>query len=91
MPTQNAVIESFNGRLRDKLLNGILFIWLAHARGALAIWKYDHNTVPPRSAIRNVTPADYAKLSKRTILEFAAASDRGEAGNGSKLWKMWGY
>jgi len=38
-PTQNAVIESFNGRLRDELLNETLFTSLAHAREALAIWR----------------------------------------------------
>ncbi len=31
-------IESFNGRLRDELLNETLFASLAHAREALAIW-----------------------------------------------------
>jgi putative transposase len=62
-PTQNAFIESFNGRLRDELLNETLFVSLAHAREALAIWKEDYNTVRPHSAIGNVPPAVYAKLS----------------------------
>ena len=35
-PQQNAFIESFNGRLRDELLNETLFTSLAHAREALA-------------------------------------------------------
>ena len=35
-PQQNAFIESFNGRLRDELLNETLFTSLAHARAALA-------------------------------------------------------
>ena len=38
-PTQNAFIESFNGKLRDELLNETLFASLAHARVALADWK----------------------------------------------------
>lgn len=62
-PTQNAFIESFNGRLRDELLNETLFTSLAHAREALAIWKDDYNTVRPHSAIGNMPPAVYAKLS----------------------------
>ena len=62
-PTQNAFIESFNGRLRDELLNETLFASLAHAREALAIWKHDYNTVRPHSAIGNIPPATYAKLS----------------------------
>ena len=62
-PTQNAFIESFNGRLRDELLNETLFTSLAHARAALAAWKGDYNTVRPHSGISNLPPAIYAKLS----------------------------
>ena len=62
-PTQNAFIESFNGRLRDELLNETLFSSLDRAREALADWKEDYNTVRPHSAIGNVPPAVYAKLS----------------------------
>lgn len=62
-PTQNAFIESFNGKLRDELLNETLFASLAHARVALADWMEDYNTVRPHSAIGNVPPANYAKLS----------------------------
>jgi len=35
-PTQNAFVESFNGRLRDECLNETLFTSLAHARSILA-------------------------------------------------------
>lgn len=62
-PTQNAFIESFNARLRDELLNETLFASLAHARQALAEWKDDNNCVRPHSAIGNVPPAIYARLS----------------------------
>jgi putative transposase len=62
-PTQNAFIESFNGRLRDELLNETLFASLDHAREALADWKDDYNTVRPHSAIGNLPPAIYAQLS----------------------------
>jgi putative transposase len=62
-PQQNAFIESFNGRLRDELLNETLFTSLSHAREALAIWKDDYNTFRPHSALGNLTPAAFAKLS----------------------------
>jgi len=62
-PTQNAFIESFNGKLRDEMLNETLFRSLGHAREALAIWKNDYNIVRPHSAIGNVPPATYAKLN----------------------------
>ena len=59
-PTQNAFIESFNGRLRDELLNETLFTSLAHARAALAAWKDDYNDIRPHSALGNLTPTEYA-------------------------------
>ena len=62
-PQQNAFIESFNGRLRDELLNETLFTSLDHVREALAIWMEDYNTVRPHSALGNLPPAVYAKLS----------------------------
>lgn len=61
-PTQNAFIESFNGKLRDELLNETIFISLDHARRALASWKDDYNLVRPHSAIGNIAPVEYAKL-----------------------------
>ena len=42
-PIQNAFIESFNGRLRDELLNETLFRSLPHARAALEGWRGDYN------------------------------------------------
>ena len=62
-PQQNAFIESFNGRLRDELLNETLFSSLAHAREALSIWKDDYNTIRPHSGLGNLTPAAYANRS----------------------------
>src|SRR4029079_898627 len=66
-PQQNAFIESFNGRLRDELLNETLFTSLNHARLALAIWKEDYNTVRPHSALGNLPPAHYAKSNAPTM------------------------
>lgn len=62
-PQQNAFIESFNGRLRDELLNETLFTSLNHVREALVIWMEDYNTIRPHSSLGNLPPADYAKLS----------------------------
>lgn len=66
-PQQNAFVESFNGRLRDELLNETLFGSLAHAREALAAWQDDYNTIRPHSAIGNQAPAVYARLSAPTM------------------------
>jgi putative transposase len=65
-PTQNAFVESFNGRLRDELLNETLFTSLGHARAVLAAWKDDYNKIRPHSALGNLAPANYAKLSDPT-------------------------
>jgi putative transposase len=60
-PTQNAFIESFNGRLRDELLNETLFPSLNHARATLAAWRKDYNTERPHSRLGWQTPAQFAQ------------------------------
>jgi hypothetical protein len=60
-PTQNAFIESFNGRLRDELLNETLFPSLHHARVTLAAWRKDYNTERPHSRLGWQTPAEFAQ------------------------------
>lgn len=59
-PMQNAYVESFNGRMRDELLNESLFFGLDHAREELAIWVTDYNTERPHSALGYTTPAAFA-------------------------------
>lgn len=55
-PQQNAFIESFNGRLRDELLNEEVFDSLRAARRALSCWRTDYNTVRPHSALGGLPP-----------------------------------
>jgi putative transposase len=43
-PQQNAIIESFIGRLRDEMLNETLFLSLADTRAKLEAWRIDYNT-----------------------------------------------
>ncbi|WP_316186356.1 MULTISPECIES: IS3 family transposase [unclassified Bradyrhizobium] len=59
-PTQNAFIESFNGRLRDELLNETLFTSLAQARVALRCWQADYNDARPHSQLGWKTPSEFA-------------------------------
>ena len=40
---QNGPVESFNGRMRDELLNETLFLSLDHARALIAGWVDDYN------------------------------------------------
>jgi len=71
-PTQNAFIESFNGKLRDELLNEKVFASLADARRKLARWRYDYNTLRPHSALNGQAPA-----SARRALEQSERSTHG--------------
>jgi putative transposase len=59
-PMQNGFIESFNGRMRDELLNESLFLDLDHARELIAAWVADYNTARPHSSLGYQTPAAYA-------------------------------
>jgi len=60
-PTQNAFIESFNGKLRDECLNETLFSSLVEARETLDAWQEDYNTHRPHSALGNLTPKEFAE------------------------------
>lgn len=59
-PTQNAYIESFNGRFRDECLNEHWFTSLAEARVLVAAWRRDYNERRPHSALDYQTPAEFA-------------------------------
>jgi putative transposase len=59
-PMQNGFCESFNGRMRDELLNETLFFGLDHARQTIGTWVNDYNTTRPHSSLGYRTPAAYA-------------------------------
>lgn len=63
-PTQNAFIESFNGRLRDECLNETLFSSLNDAREKLINWREDYNHYRPHSSIGNLTPSEFVEKIK---------------------------
>jgi putative transposase len=64
-PQQNGFIESFNGLLRDELLNETLFHSLPHARAMLSAWRDDYNKARPHSALKWMTPAAYAETFRQ--------------------------
>jgi putative transposase len=65
-PTQNAFVESFNGRMRDELLNETLFMSIGHAREKIAAWADDYNTGRPHSSLGYASPAAFAaELNKQ--------------------------
>ncbi|WP_405051398.1 IS3 family transposase [Sphingomonas sp. LC-1] len=59
-PMQNGYVESFNGRMRDELLNETLFLSLTHARAMVRAWADDYNTERPHSSLGYATPAAFA-------------------------------
>jgi putative transposase len=89
-PTQNAFIESFNGRLRDELLTETLFPSLHHARVMLAVWRTDYNTERPHSRLGWQTPAEFAQTfnpQRGLTLRNPQSSARGPVAEPTQLGK----
>jgi transposase InsO family protein len=61
-PWENGYIESFNGKLRDELLNGEIFYSLKEAQIIIEHWRKENNTVRPHSALHYRPPAPEAVL-----------------------------
>jgi putative transposase len=59
-PMQNRFVESFNGRMRDELLNERLFFSLDDARRQISAWIADYNHQRPHSSLGYLTPAAFA-------------------------------
>ena len=59
-PTQNAFIESFNGKFRDECLNQNWFVDLRNAREVIEAWRVDYNTVRPHSSLGYLTREEFA-------------------------------
>ena len=76
-PQQNGFIESFNGRLRDELLNETLFRSLPHARAVLEAWRQDYNEERPHSKLgwmpSRPTPAPSAARTPGPLRDMRAA------------------
>ena len=60
-PTQNGRLESFNGRMREEFLNVSWFENLFDARRKAAEWKKEYNQDRPHSALRYLTPVEFAQ------------------------------
>ena len=69
-PTDNARVESFNGRLRQERLNAHWFLSLDDAKAKIGAWRDDYNETRPHSAPDWATPAEFAR---RCLLPSATA------------------
>ena len=71
-PWENGYNESFNGKLRDELLNGELFYTLKEAQVLVEQWRAHYNTVRPHSSLRYRPPAPQTMLPRPTTLAMPA-------------------
>jgi putative transposase len=62
-PTDNAYIESFNGKFRSECLNQHWFTSLQDAQEEFDDWRQDYNQVRPHSSLGHRTPTEFAAVS----------------------------
>ena len=74
-PMQNGFVESFNGRMRDELLNETMFRNMAHARAVIRTWAADFNETRPHSALGYQTPKAFAERLTTAIDTRAAPNE----------------
>ncbi len=56
-PWENGYVESFNGKLRDEMLNGEIFYTLREAKVLIERWRQHYNRIRPHSALGYRPPA----------------------------------
>lgn len=66
-PWENGYIESFNGKLRDELLNGEIFDTVIEARIIIERWRMQYNTKRPHSSLGYRPPAPEAILPAQSF------------------------
>jgi putative transposase len=62
-PTDNAIVESFNGRFREECLNTHWFESLEDAKEKIDGWRWDYNERRPHRSLQGLTPREYAVRS----------------------------
>jgi transposase InsO family protein len=72
-PWENGYCESFNGKLRDELLNGEIFYSLKEARIVIEQWRKHYNTIRPHSSLGYRPPAPQTSSPFPEPLDQAAA------------------
>jgi putative transposase len=58
-PTQNAFVESFNGKFREECLDTHWFTTMDDARREIEMWRADYNDVRPHSSLKDRTPSEF--------------------------------
>lgn len=70
-PWENGYNESFNGKLRDELLNGEIFYTLKEAKVLIERWRQHYNTIRPHSSLGYKPPAPQAVLPRPALQAYA--------------------
>jgi len=65
-PTDNGLIDAFNGRLRQECLNENWFLSLEDAREKVESWRQQYNKDRPHGALGNMAPAEYASVMAKS-------------------------
>ena len=68
-PTDNAFVESFDGRLRDGCLNTHWFLSLEEARAKIEAWRRDYKERRPQTSLSCLTPIKYAVAAAKIAAE----------------------
>ena len=68
-PTDNAAIESFNGRFRDECLSVHWFEGLEDATTKIEAWRQDYNANHPHRALKGLSPNEYARMMMEPAAE----------------------
>ena len=66
-PTDNAFIESFNGRLRAECLDQHWFMSLEDAKEKLEAWRIEYNEVRPHNSLGNLAPGEFVRSGQDTL------------------------
>jgi len=66
-PWENGYCESFNGKLRNELLDGEIFYTLREAQVVIEQWRWHYNRIRPHSALGYRPPAPETTVSDLTI------------------------
>lgn len=73
-PTDNAKVESFNGRFRQECLNAHWFLSLDDAKSKIEGWRRYYNETRPHSALKWATPAEFARQATESALSDTATA-----------------
>lgn len=75
-PWENGYNESFNGKLRDELLNMEILYTLKEAKVLIERWRHHYNTVSPHSSLGYKPPAPETILPRPAVQAYATLQSK---------------